>query len=101
MHLSNSKMNVGSIGAIPHATDPSRMVLQREQISLWQMISQPSSLWQNRHLHFGERLSLSKSMSGIVFLHPLSRVPLPMRHCSNANQMSPIFAFRDAWHMSS
>src|SRR5260221_4705057 len=26
-------MNVGSTGAIPHATDPSRMVLQREQIT--------------------------------------------------------------------
>src|SRR5260221_13242452 len=40
-------------------------------------------------------------MSGIVFLHPLSRVPLPMRPSSSTNQMSPIFMFGDAWHMSS
>src|SRR5258705_4450584 len=58
MHLSNSQMNVGSTGAIPHATDPSRMVLQREQIALWQMISQPCSLRQNCHLHFGEKVSV-------------------------------------------
>src|SRR5258708_15855084 len=98
MHLSNSQMNAGTTGAISHS---SRMVLQREQITLWQMISQPCSLRQNYHLHFWEKLSVPKSMSGIVFLHPLSRVPLPMRSGSSANQMSPIFAFGDAWHMSS
>src|SRR5258708_288095 len=99
MHLSNSQMNVGSTGTIPHTTDPSRMVLQREQIALWQMISQPCSLRQNYHLHFGEKLSVPKSMSGIVFLHPLSRVPLPMRPGSSAHQMSPIIVFGDACHM--
>src|SRR5258708_2697826 len=51
------------------------------------MISQPCSLRQNYHLHFGEKLSVPKSMSGIVFLHPLSRVPLPMRPGSSANQI--------------
>src|SRR5260221_13289678 len=35
---------------------PQQNVLQREQIALWQIISQPCSLRQNYHLHIGETL---------------------------------------------
>jgi len=72
MHLSNSLMNVVSIGATQHGTGHSKTELLNAQIGPWQRIFQPCSTKRNCRLHSGGKRLPLKSMFGTAFLRRLS-----------------------------